>query len=103
MELVGVLFQMPMLPGIKNSRVNTNAVRVAAYILADLEVDTRAKEMVSLVAEKIDERAGVMQANASRVVEMAVDVTAEATTALQQIHTCIYNSGQCRSQCSHDV
>jgi len=39
MELVRVLFHISMFPGIKNSLANTNAVRVAAFILADLDME----------------------------------------------------------------
>ena len=37
--LVSTLFQMSMLPGIKGSKTNTNAMRVVAYVLAGLDMD----------------------------------------------------------------
>src|SRR6266481_225050 len=40
--LVGALFQMSMLLGIKGSKTNTNAVRVVAYVLVGLDMDYKA-------------------------------------------------------------
>ena len=50
--LVGELFQISMLPGIKTSRENTNVVRVAAYVLAGLDMD----EKVAAIAEAVSDQ-----------------------------------------------
>jgi len=55
-ELVGALFQVSVLPGIKNNRANSNAVRAVTFILVDLYVNFKVRELVSLVGEKVEEK-----------------------------------------------
>jgi len=42
-----------MLLGIKNSRVNSTVVSVVTYILVEFVLDAKAREMESMVAEKL--------------------------------------------------
>jgi len=54
--LVGALFQISMLPGIKGSWTNTNAVRSVAYILAGLDMDEKAAAIAEVVADQLTDR-----------------------------------------------
>jgi len=52
-ELVSALLQISMLPGIKNSWVNSNAVRATAFILADLDLSIKAMELAESTVDKM--------------------------------------------------
>jgi len=52
-ELVSALLQISMLPGIKNSWVNSNAVRATAFILADMDLSIKAKELAESTVDKM--------------------------------------------------
>jgi len=83
MELVSALLQVSMLPQIDNSTANTNVVRAVDFILADMDVSVKVKELVRLVTEKVGERADATQANISQVVEVAKDTITEAMVSLK--------------------
>ena len=51
--LVGALFQMSMLPGIKGSKTNTNAVRVVAYVLVGLDMDYKVQAISGAVTDQL--------------------------------------------------
>ena len=51
--LVGVLFQISMLLGIKCSWTNTNAVRAAAYVLAGMETGKKAVAITEAVSDQL--------------------------------------------------
>ena len=51
--LAETLFQISMLPGIKNSWVSTNVVRAAAYVLAGLDTDEKAAAITEAVSDQL--------------------------------------------------
>ena len=56
--LVGALFQISMLPGIKGSCANTNAVQAVAYVLAGLDMDKKASAIAEAVTDQITAQLG---------------------------------------------
>ena len=69
--LVGALFQISMLPGIKGSCANTNAVQAVAYILAGLDTDEKASAIAEAVMDQITARLGEVGNKAVEVVQEA--------------------------------
>jgi hypothetical protein len=53
--LSGALFQVSMLPGIRGSKANSNAVRAIAFTLAGIESQDRSQLLTSAVVEKLEE------------------------------------------------
>jgi len=94
-ELVGMLFQVLMLPKIKNSWVNSNGVRAVTYILADLDLDLKVKEMENVVVDKFKVMLNELQANVTWVVDMAKEQVKEVVAALRtQIGDTIQGLGE---------
>ena len=71
--LVGALFQISMLPGIKGSWTNTNAVRSVAYILAGLDMDEKAAAIAEVVADQLTDRMREAESRAAAAVQEAQD------------------------------
>src|SRR5882672_8076776 len=51
--LVSTLFQILMLPGVKGSRANTNAVWAVTFILAEIELEDKSKAIADVVVESL--------------------------------------------------
>ena len=47
-ELVGALFEVSMLPGIKKSWTNINVVRAISDILEDMDMEAKARELAGM-------------------------------------------------------
>ena len=72
-----------MLPGIQNSRTNGNAVRAVAYVLADLDLEYKARELGVLVPEKLASQTGSVQADTAQVAEVVREKIKEAASTLK--------------------
>ena len=52
--LVTVLYQITMLPGVRNSCPSVNAIRAVAYLLANNEVDAASSSLADAVTSKVE-------------------------------------------------
>ena len=68
-----------MLPGIKSSRTNTNAVRAVAYMLAEVDLEVKAKVTAKLIGNQRE----AAQAGAAKVTEEARARIGEVAAALK--------------------
>jgi hypothetical protein len=82
--LVGALFQISMLPGIKGSRANTNAVRAVAFLLADVNLASDSQAIADSVTSKLDEQLSSFREEAATAVHEIHNKLTEATVALKE-------------------
>src|SRR5882672_2653318 len=78
---VSVLFQISMLPGVKGSWANTNAVRVVAFILAEIELEDKSKAIADTVVESLSGQLDSARQEVSAVVLDLKTTVAEAAAA----------------------
>jgi hypothetical protein len=82
-ELTGALFQISMLPGIKMSHVNKNAIRAIAFILSDLDMDKKVAAIAGTVMEKMDDQMKVLRDEAATITALATDKVTKITNTLK--------------------
>ena len=82
--LVRALFQISMLPGIKGSKANTNAVRAVAYVLAGLDTDDKAQAIAGAVADQLTGQIGEVREKAVAAVSEAAGKLNEAANLLKE-------------------
>ena len=69
--LVGALFQISMLPGIKGSKINMNAVHTVAYVLAGLDTDDKAQAIAGAMVDQMAGQLDSLKERAEKVVDKA--------------------------------
>jgi hypothetical protein len=80
-----------MLPGIKTSRTNKNAVRAKAYILSETSLDKKANTILEVVMQRLDdqikslkdETTAVTKAIKEKVTEIADTLKAQIATVVE--------------------
>ena len=85
--LVETLFRISMLPGIRNSWVNMNAVRAAAYFLAGLDTDMKAVAIAEAVSDQLTTQMDEVKGKAVAVIHDAQEQMQEVMGKVkEQIH-----------------
>ena len=69
-KLVGALFQISMLPGIKGSKKNTNAVCTVAYVLVGLDTDVKAQAIAGAVVDQMVGQLDSLKERAEKVAQV---------------------------------
>jgi hypothetical protein len=82
-ELAGTLFQASVLPGIKTSRANSNAIRAIAFILQEIDVDKNAQAFAEAAMTKMEEQIKAIKEEARNIAATATTKVAEIADTLK--------------------
>src|SRR6266481_4898681 len=76
--------QTSLLPGIRGSRTNTNAVRSVAYVLAGLDTDDKVQDIVDAVTDQLAGQLDATRDKALQAVGAAQEKVQEVTVQLRE-------------------